>query len=326
MTVSYREAGVDLDLADAVTARITARLGNNLFGGLVPVPQLKGYDEPVLVSSIDGIGTKVRLAARLGRLEWLGEDIVHHCVNDIACQGATPLFFLDYLAFGRLEPGAIEALVSGIAAACDALGIALAGGETAEMPLVYPAGHFDVAGAVVGVVERASVVDGSTIAAGDVLLGLPSSGLHTNGYSLVQKLLSEDDYQRPLPGQSVTVGEALLAPHRCYLRDISHLTATGMLHGLAHITGGGISGNLARIIPPHLEAEVSLPPLPPLFAYLQSRGIEQEEMRRVFNLGVGLIAVCDSRVLLDLDRDRYQVLGIVRQSTSKRRVGFHDGD
>lgn len=326
MTLSYRDAGVDLELAEAVTARITARLGSNLFGGLVPVPQLKAYDEPVLVSSIDGIGTKVRLAARLGRLECLGEDIVHHCVNDIACHGAAPLFFLDYLAFGRLDAATVETLVGSIAAACDSLGIALAGGETAEMPLVYPDGHFDIAGAIVGVVERSAVLDGSAIAAGDVVLGLPSSGLHTNGYSLVQTLLPEAEYGRSLPGTDLTVGEALLAPHRCYLEDIRLLAATGMLHGVAHITGGGIEGNLSRIVPAQLETEIRLPPPPPLFAYLASWGIEPTEMRRVFNLGVGLIAVCDPRILSDLGRDRYQVLGTVRHSTSTRRVGFHDGD
>jgi len=296
VSLRYRDAGVDLDRAEGITARITERLGTNLFGGFVPVSELKAYDAPVLVSSIDGTGTKVCLAAKLGRVDGLGRDIVHHCVNDIVVHGASPLFFLDYLAFHRLDPVLIDRIVAGIAEACAALGIQLAGGETAEMPLVYPPGHFDIAGAIVGVVEEARIVDGRSIVAGDVVIGLPSSGLHTNGYSLVQALFSDEE----LAGSPL--GEALLEPHRCYLEEVRALLATGAVHGLAHVTGGGIPGNLARILPIGLQAAVCLPTPPPLFAYLQERGVPIDEMRRVFNMGIGMIAVCDPAVLNPLPK------------------------
>lgn len=330
MTISYRDAGVDLEAAGQVTARITERLGSALFGGFVPVPDLKAYDAPVLVSSIDGVGTKVRLAARMGRVDHLGRDIVHHCVNDIAVHGASPLFFMDYLALHHLEPDLVDRIVGGVAGACDALGIALAGGETAEMPLVYAPGHFDLAGAIVGVVEQAAIVDGRTIVEGDILLGLPSSGLHTNGYSLVQRIFSDDDLDRYQPFETgwpadpaTTLGEALLEPHRCYLDDVRSLLATGTVHGLAHITGGGIAGNLQRIVPPHLQAVVDLPPAPPLFRLIAERGVGPEEMRRVFNMGIGMIAVCDPAIVPHPD---YQQIGVVRRSTSpqSRRVLVDD--
>jgi phosphoribosylformylglycinamidine cyclo-ligase len=312
MSVRYEDAGVHLDAAAEITGRITERLGSRLFGGFVPVSALKRYDSPVLVSSIDGIGTKVRLAARLGRLRGLGADIVHHCVNDIAVHGASPLFFLDYLAFNRLEGDWVEQIVAGIADACAELEIALAGGETAEMPLVYPPGHFDVAGAVVGVVEQAEIVDGSAIVAGDVLIGLPSSGLHTNGYSLVQQVFSEEEYGRYLPELGRALGEALLEPHRCYLGEIRGLRgAWERIHGLAHITGGGIAGNLSRILPPGLQAVVELPPPPPLFSLLEDRGIPRDEMRRVFNMGIGVIAVCDPFIMTSTDLSRFHYLGTV---------------
>lgn len=288
----YAEAGVDLDKADCISARMRERLHVGLFGGFVPVSGLKAYDDPVLVSSIDGIGTKVRLAAHLGRVEGLGRDIVHHCVNDIAVHGAVPLFFLDYLAFHHLDPHLVDSLVMGIAAACSDLGIQLAGGETAEMPLVYPPGHFDVAGAVVGVVERSHIVDGSDIHEGDVLLGFPSSGLHTNGYSLVQALFSAADYRNEIAGLGCTLGDALLEPHRCYLQTLRPLVATGLVHGLAHITGGGIAGNLVRIMPSGLQAVIELPTPSPLFQCIQERGVSPDEMRRVFNMGIGMVAVC----------------------------------
>lgn len=297
MSIRYRDAGVDLDAAEVVTARITARLRANLFGGFVPVSSLKSYEAPVLVSSIDGIGTKVRLAARLGRVDGLGRDIVHHCVNDIAVHGASPVFFLDYLALERLDPDLVERIIAGIAGACSALGIRLVGGETAEMPLVYAPGQLDIAGAIVGVVEEARIVDGHSIEAGDVLIGLPSSGLHTNGYSLAQRIFSDEEYERVQPELGVTLGEALLEPHRCYLADIRALLATGAVHGLAHITGGGIVGNLARIMPPGLQAVVDLPIPPPLFRLIEERGVPAGEMRRVFNMGVGVIAVCAPSIL-----------------------------
>jgi phosphoribosylformylglycinamidine cyclo-ligase len=291
MMISYRETGVDLDAAEEINANLSARLGTGLFGGFVPASVLKRYEEPVLVSSMDGIGTKVRLAGELGRVAGLGEDIVHHCVNDIAVHGATPLFFLDYLAFHQLEPALVDEIVTAIAGACDRLGITLAGGETAEMPLVYPPGRFDIAGAIVGVTEQRDIVDGSGIAPGDVLFGLPSSGLHTNGYSLIQRLFASGEYSELVPELGTSLGEALLVPHRCYLAEIQTLLATGVVRGLAHITGGGIAGNLARILPPRLQAVIELPPPGPLFELIRLRGISIEEMRRVFNLGIGMVAV-----------------------------------
>lgn len=296
----YADAGVDLDRAEAVTDRLREHVGTSFFGGFLPVSALKSYDAPVLVSSIDGIGTKVALAALLHRLDSLGDDIVHHCVNDIAVHGARPLLFLDYLALHRLDPDNVEAIVGGVARACARLAIALVGGETAEMPAVYPPGRFDVAGAVVGVVEQDAIVTGSAIRPGDVLVGYPSSGLHTNGYSLVQRLFAEHEYRRYEPALGEELGAALLRPHRCYLRHIEAILATGAVHGMAHITGGGIPGNLARIVPAGLSATVRLPELPPLFDLIARRGVSREEMTRVFNMGIGLIAVCHPRVAADL--------------------------
>jgi phosphoribosylformylglycinamidine cyclo-ligase len=324
MSIGYRDAGVDLNVADEIAARIKERVGTGLFGGFIPVSALKTYESPVLVSSVDGVGTKVRLAAKLGRLDGLGADIVHHCVNDIAVHGAVPLFFLDYLAFHRLEPEVVDRLVASIASACEALGIRLAGGETAEMPLVYAPDHFDLAGAIVGVVEESAIVDGRSIGAGDVVLGLPSSGLHTNGFSLVQALFDEEEYERYEPSLESTLGEALLQPHRCYLEGIRALLAGGSVHGLAHITGGGIAGNLARIIPGELEARIDLPALPPIFDLIQARGVDRDEMRRVFNLGIGLVAVCDPRVLSTIHQP-FEVIGEVQTSVNRqRRVSFRD--
>jgi phosphoribosylformylglycinamidine cyclo-ligase len=324
VSVRYSDAGVDLTVAADVAARIKERVGNGLFGGFIPVSALKAYDSPVLVSSVDGVGTKVRLAAQLDRLDGLGADIVHHCVNDIAVHGAQPLFFLDYLAFHRLEPPIVDRIVASIASACEAFDIRLAGGETAEMPLVYAPEHFDLAGAIVGVVEESDIIDGRSIRAGDVVLGLPSSGLHTNGFSLVQALFSDDEYKHYEPSLSATLGEALLQPHRCYLDQIRTLVATGQVHGLAHITGGGIAGNVSRIIPAGLEAQIDLPTLSPLFELIQARGVECAEMRRVFNLGIGLIAVCDPQVLATFHTP-FELIGEVQTSDSdQRRVSFRD--
>ncbi len=324
MSVSYRDVGVDLDVADVVAARIKERIGAGLFGGIIPIPAVKAYAAPCLVTSIDGIGTKVRLAADLGRTDGLGKDIVHHCVNDIAVHGAEPLFFLDYLAFHTVDASLVESLIASMANACDALHMRFAGGETAEMPLVYPPNHFDVAGAVVGVVEEARIVDGTAIREGDLVVGIASSGLHTNGFSLVQALFGSEEYGRFSPALGATLGEALLEPHRCYLHDIRDLMATGCVHGLAHITGGGIAGNLARIIPAGLEASIELPPSPPLIQLLEERGVAREEMRRVFNMGIGLIAVCAPSIA-ERASAGYDVIGEIRRNTeTDRRVSFRD--
>lgn len=324
MTINYREAGVDLQAAREATRRITTRTGGGLFGGFVPVSFLRDYREPVLVSSIDGIGTKVRLASVLGHVEGLGQDIVHHCVNDIAVHGATPLLFMDYLALHRLDPELVARLVESIAQACETLGVQLAGGETAEMPLVYREGHFDIAGAVVGVVERDRIVDGSAIADGDVLLGIPSSWVHTNGYSLVQALFTDGDMTTELADLNCSLGEALLAPHRCYLEEIHALIETGAVHGLAHITGGGIAGNLSRIMPPGLQAVVRLEEPPTLFRAIQERGVTPEEMRAVFNMGVGLIAVCASDISVPNAVDAQVIGSVHRRSQSEKGVMFYD--
>ncbi len=323
MGVRYADAGVDLAVGDNIAARLKSRFGG-LFGGFVPVSDLKSYREPVLVSSIDGVGTKIRVAAALNRLDVIGYDLVHHCVNDIAVHGARPLFFLDYLAFHRLDPSVVDTIVESIASACGRLGMPLAGGETAEMPSVYGDGQFDVAGAVVGVVEQEAIVDGTLIAAGDVVIGLPSSGVHTNGFSLIQTLFPVETLGDHEPALGGTIGEAMLAPHRCYLDDIHRLIATGAVHGLAHITGGGIGGNLARVIPDGLGAEIHLPATPPLFALIRQRGVSTAEMRRVFNMGFGLIAVCDPGIVAAIQRE-YVVIGAIRRTKKgERRVTFHD--
>lgn len=302
---TYAAAGVDLAAGDA-TAALLAPLaltthgpqvprGLGLFGGIYDATALAGMRRPLLVSSLDGVGTKTRLAGLAGvhALAGLGRDLVNHCVNDVAVQGARPLFFLDYLAFARLDPAQAAELVRGMAEACRAVGCALVGGETAEMPTVYRDGEYDVAGCLVGVVEADDLIDGRAIGSGDILLGLPSLGLHTNGYSLALRLL-------PALGEGLDGGAredliaALLAPHRCYLHEITSLQAVIPLHGLAHITGGGIPGNLARVLPAGLVARVDAAawPVPSLFRRLQvAGGVGEAEMYRVFNMGIGLIAV-----------------------------------
>jgi len=301
----YARAGVDLERGDDATARLAplARathgpevpMGLGLFGGLYDATALKAMDRPLLVSSLDGVGTKTRLAARRGpaALRGIGRDLVNHCVNDVAVQGARPLFFLDYLAFARLDPDAVSELARGMAEACRATGVALVGGETAEMPAVYRPDEYDVAGCMVGVVEAAALIDGRAIEAGDLLLGLPSTGLHTNGYSLALQLLPALEEGASARERAALLDD-LLAPHRCYLDEIGRLRDAAPVSGLAHITGGGIPGNLARILPAGLAARIDAAswPAPPLFRRLQRAGaIGAAEMYRVCNMGVGLIAV-----------------------------------
>jgi phosphoribosylformylglycinamidine cyclo-ligase len=324
MTVSYRDAGVDLDASDELTSWLSTRIGVGLFGGCFPVPELKSYDVPVLVSSVDGIGTKVKLAAQVGRFGGLGMDIVHHCVNDIAAHGAKPLIFMDYLAFHSLDTSIAQQIVESITDACSALGIRLAGGETAEMPLVYQRAAFDVAGAIVGVVEQDQILDGSGIRAGDVLLGCPSSGLHTNGFSLVLSLFNAEDYSGRTP-VGKTLAEVLLEPHRCYVDEIQSLIRSGLVKGFAPITGGGIPGNLARILPEGVSATVFLPPPPPVFDLIEGRGVDREEMIRVFNMGVGLIAVCDPRIKVNLPELWMELGAIEPLEHNTRRVKVVDG-
>ena len=304
--MDYRQSGVDIDAGNEVVRRIKALAksthtpgvlgGLGSFGGLFAVPA--GVEAPVLVASADGVGTKLKVAFMAGVHDTIGADLVNHCVNDILVQGAEPLFFLDYLATGRLSPDVAEQIVRGVAGACRENGCALLGGETAEMPGFYADGEYDVAGFIVGVVPRARLIDGSGITAGDALIALPSSGLHTNGYSLARRIVFDAaglDIGAPWPGDSRTVGEVLLATHRSYLPSIRPLLGTGLIKGMAHITGGGITENLPRVLPEGLRAQVDPASwdAPPVFAWLQKAGgVGDEEMRRAFNMGIGMIIVC----------------------------------
>ena len=309
--VTYRDAGVDIEegnravrlMKQAVEAShgpdVIGGLGS--FGGLFSTRSFRGMEEPVLVGSTDGVGTKTRVAVTMGVFDTVGEDLVNHCVNDILVQGAKPLFFLDYFAASKLHAAQVAAVVGGAARACQAVGAALLGGETAEMPGVYHDGEFDLAGTIVGVVDRPRLILGDRIAPGDVVLAMPSSGLHTNGYSLARKVLNQHDWRAPEPrlgGQSI--GAALLAPHRAYLNEVTRLrdgqgdTAAVDVKGLAHITGGGLIENPPRILPPTcaFELQAASWELPPLFQIIQEAGrISTYELRRAFNCGVGMLIV-----------------------------------
>jgi phosphoribosylformylglycinamidine cyclo-ligase len=305
--MDYRQAGVDIDAANETVRRIrelarsTATSGVlseiGSFGGLFALDPAR-CRAPVLVSSADGVGTKLKVAFLAGDHSTVGEDLVNHCVNDILVQGAEPLFFLDYLATGRLSPGVAEDVVAGIARACRANGCALLGGETAEMPGFYAEGEYDLAGFIVGLVERERIVDGRAIEKGDVLIGLPSSGLHTNGYSLARRIVFDEmglGVEDALPGTDLTVHAALLAPHRSYLDLVRPLLGADRILGMAHITGGGISENLPRVLPAGTAAEIDRAAwvVPPLFRVLAESGrVSAPEMFRTFNMGIGMILVC----------------------------------
>jgi phosphoribosylformylglycinamidine cyclo-ligase len=321
--VDYRQSGVDIDAGNEVVRRIRglarrtftpgvlSDLGS--FGGLFHVGAA-GLSDPVLVASADGVGTKLRVAFMSGIHDTIGVDLVNHCVNDILVQGARPLFFLDYLATGRLDPDVAVRIVDGLSRACAENGCALLGGETAEMPGFYADGEYDVAGFIVGAVERARLIDGRSVVPGDVLIGIPSSGLHTNGYSLARTIvfdrlrLTVSDHVKEL---GCTVAEALLAPHRSYLAIVRPLldALPGAVHGMAHITGGGITDNLPRGLPEGTAAVVRIGSweVPPIFGWLQyGGGVPREDMLRTFNMGIGLILVtarADAEVVLaDLAR------------------------
>ena len=302
---TYKEAGVDIDAGEEAVRRIKGHVRGTFtpgvltdvgaFGGLFALAQ-EGLRDPVLVSSMDGVGTKLKVAQRVDRHDTVGEDLVNHCVNDIAVCGARPLFFLDYFAAGVLNPDVVEAVVKGFAKACRENGCALIGGETAEMPDLYRAGDYDLAGTVVGVVERDAVVDGGAIGAGDLLLGLPSTGLHTNGYSLARKVLFGRFVAADTPDAlgGATVGEALLRVHKSYLDAVQALVAEGLAHGFAHVTGGGLVSNTERVLPDGLALDVDWDAWsrPALFRLIQETGdVPEDDMRRTFNLGVGLVAV-----------------------------------
>ena len=300
---TYAEAGIHLDDARRTTERlreIVARARGTgvladvgAFGGMFHLGAAGEFHDPVLVASADGIGTKVKIASALGRYETLGMDIVNHCVNDIAVQGARPLFFLDYLALHRADPEVVTVLVAGVAEACTAAGCSLLGGETAEMPDVYRPGEFDLAGFVVGVMERDRIAANGFPTAGDVLLGLPATGLHTNGYSLARRALPPGTWADFDPELDATVGDALLTPHRSYLAEIQALIGAGA-RGFAHITGGGLPENVARVTPGDLAAEIDVASWEPpaIFQRIASEGpVPPDEMYQVFNMGIGLVAV-----------------------------------
>ena len=305
--MDYRQSGVDIDAGNETVRRIKSLARGTFtpgvlseigsFGGLFSLGSA-GFSDPVLVSSADGVGTKLKVAFMTGRHDTIGAELVNHCVNDILVQGARPLFFLDYLATGRLSPDVAEQIVTGVARACRENGCALIGGETAEMPGFYADGEYDIAGFIVGAVDRAKLIDGRTIAPGDVLIGLPSTGLHTNGYSLARTIVFDVcglSAETVVPELGTTVADALLATHRSYLAPMRPLLDASLVKGMAHITGGGITENLPRIFPEGCSAEIDRASwsVPPLFRFIAERGgIAEAEMLRAFNMGIGLIVAC----------------------------------
>ncbi len=320
----YKDAGVDIDAGNEAVKRmkgwarqtfspaVLADLGG--FGGLFRF-DVKRYRDPVLVSSIDGVGTKLKLAFLAKKHDTIGQDLVNHCVNDILVQGASPLFFMDYIGTGKIEPSVVAEVVKGLSIACKGNGCALLGGETAEMPGFYQLGEYDVAGCIVGILERGKLIDGRMIRPNDGVIGLASTGLHTNGYSLARKILFEkckyhvDGY---LPELGTTMGKALLKVHRSYLKPLTPLIERGLIKGLAHITGGGFYENIPRILPQGCRVEIRRDswPIPALFGLLQEKGrVPEREMYRTFNMGIGMIAVVR-------EKDKAAVLrqlGLVRQ-------------
>jgi phosphoribosylformylglycinamidine cyclo-ligase len=337
-SVTYADSGVDISAGDRAKDRIKflaqKTFNRNVLGGIGGFGalfrlDLQKFKNPILVSSADGVGTKLKIAFELGSHHTVGADLVNHCVNDIAVQGATPLFFLDYLATGKLDPEVTEAVVTGLAEACKASGCALIGGETAQMPGFYSDGEYDLAGFIVGCVDRDKMVTGETIKPGDVLIGLPSTGLHTNGYSLARKLLFEVAGYKPT--QYVTAikekaGAALMKTHRSYLHVIQKLVSAGLTTGMAHITGGGITENLPRILPKTTAAQIEMGswPVLPIFEHLRQLGsVSDEEMMRTFNMGVGLIAAIPAekftraKNLLDRAEEKFHVIGRIVKGDRK---------
>ncbi|HET6169661.1 MAG TPA: phosphoribosylformylglycinamidine cyclo-ligase [Terracidiphilus sp.] len=340
-SVTYADAGVDISSGDRAKDRIKylaqKTFNRNVLGGIGGFGalfrlDLQRWKNPILVSSADGVGTKLKIAFELGLHQSVGADLVNHCVNDIAVQGATPLFFLDYLASGKLDPEVTERVVTGLADACKANGCVLIGGETAQMPGFYANGEYDLAGFIVGAVDRDKMVTGEGIRPGDVLIGMPSTGLHTNGYSLARKLMFELAGYKPT--QYVTAikekaGAALMKTHRSYLHVIQKLVGAGMTTGMAHVTGGGITENLPRILPKNTSAQIELGswPVLPIFEHLRDLGqVSQEEMMRTFNMGVGLIAAIPAakftrtKTLLDRAEEKFYVIG--RVVKGERRVQY----
>jgi phosphoribosylformylglycinamidine cyclo-ligase len=325
-SLSYRDAGVDIDAGDRLvdnikpyakrTLRDGVLAGIGGFGALFELP--KKYREPVLVSGTDGVGTKLKLAFHLNRHDTVGIDLVAMSVNDILVQGAEPLFFLDYFACGKLDVAVATAVVKGIAAGCEQAGCALIGGETAEMPGMYPPGEYDLAGFAVGAVEKNRIIDGSAIAPGDVVLGLASSGAHSNGYSLVRRIVESSGADLSSAFDGRTLGEALLEPTRIYVKPVLALLQAVPVKGLAHITGGGLVENVPRVLPQDVCAELKMKswPRPELFDWLQEKGgVAEAEMHRVFNCGIGMIAVVAAELA------EHAMLALQREGETVFRIG-----
>jgi len=334
---AYARAGVDVDLANKLKrdigafvrqthgAQVLGKVGG--FGGLFRAT-FPGVRDPVLVASMDGVGTKLKIAFAMDKHETVGVDLVNHCINDIAVLGARPLFFLDYIGCERLEPRVFQQLLRGLSRACREAGCALLGGETAQMPGMYHKGEYDLAGCIVGVVDRTKIIDGKNIKSGDVVLGLPSNGLHTNGYSLARKLLFEKMRLKPsspLPGSTMTVGNELLRVHKNYQPVLSKLNS-GVVKGLAHITGGGLIDNLPRILPANCDAIIETKSwrVPGVFQILQKNGsVDAKEMYQVFNMGIGMVAIVAERnaprVMSILKAKR---IGRIEHGTGKVRLKF----
>ena len=306
MGISYKDAGVDIDAGARAVALMKGAVqathgpevlaGVGAFGGLFDTSAFADMAHPVLVASTDGVGTKTKIAAAMGRFDTIGHDIVNHCANDILVQGARPLFFLDYIASSRLSPETVAAVVTGAAAACKGIGCALLGGETAEMPGVYVDGEFDLVGTIVGVVDREAIIDGMSIAPGDAVIAIPSNGLHTNGFSLARRVLAGHDLTQIVPALGdARLGDVLLVPHRAYVREFAALRAAGVeIKGMVHITGGGLYDNPPRILPDHVAMELdrSAWSMPAIFTLIQETGnIAPDEMARVFNCGLGMLVV-----------------------------------
>ena len=300
---TYRQAGVDIDAGNEAVRLFKAQVesthgpevltGIGSFGGLFQMPT--HYTEPVLVASTDSVGSKIKLATMLERYDTVGQDIVNHCINDILTLGARPLFFLDYVGVGKLVPEVMRDAVSGAAAACRAAGCALLGGELAEIPDLYAAGDFDLAGTIVGVVERAQIVSGERIGPGDAVLAFPSNGLHTNGYSLARRVFAGDAWEEIEPTLGESLADALLAVHTCYLHPVQGLRSKLDIKGMAHITGGGLWDNIPRVLPQGTQVRLHWGswPVPPIFPLIQERGVVAfDEMCHVFNMGVGYVVIC----------------------------------
>ena len=338
--IRYKDAGVNIDEADRAVSYIKVAAKKTFtravladIGSFGAMYKLSGYKRPVLISSADGVGTKIKVAFQTGRHDTVGQDLVNHCVNDIAVQGAMPLFFLDYFAVGKLNAEVAGQIATGLGKACEENGCALIGGETAEMPGLYQPGEYDLAGFIVGCVEQSKLLTGAAILPGDVLLGLPSTGLHTNGYSLARKLLFDVAGYTPktfLPELDGTIADELLKVHRSYLKPIQKLMKVGLLAGAAHITGGGITDNTPRILPKGLAVEIKLGswPILPVFELMRRIGnIPDDDYRRTFNLGIGMILVIPQKKLLKAERALkslkqpfHQIGKVIKQPRGKGRV------